>query len=105
MADDSADRARRRRSRLLEELTESGFRLEGPEPLVQLVVEEIDLALRPAVHERRVPTSGAIVEPTTDPTLWSSMTRLAIERALLAGQPLPAARRFADGLSSWLLRC
>jgi Probable sensor domain DACNK/DisA bacterial checkpoint controller nucleotide-binding len=105
MADDLADRVSRRRGRLLEELTESGFRLDGTDALRALVVEEIDRALRPAVHERRVPSTGTIVEPTTDSAQWSSVTELAIERTPLAGQPLPAARRFADGLSSWLLRC
>jgi hypothetical protein len=105
MADELADRVAGRRRRLLEELTESGFRLDASEALRELVVEEIDLALRPAVHERRVPSTGTIVQPTTDPTLWTSMTQLAMERRSLAGQPLPAARRFTDGLSSWLLRC
>jgi hypothetical protein len=104
MADDLADRVAGRRRRLLEELAESGFRLDGSDALRDLVVEEIDLALRPPVHERRVPSTGTIVQPTKDPTQWTSMTQLAIERTALAGQPLPAARRFADGLSSWLLR-
>ena len=31
-----------------------------------MVLIELDYALRPAVHERRVPSFGSIVEPTTD---------------------------------------
>jgi hypothetical protein len=31
------------------------------------MVEEADQALRPPVHERRVASSGSIVNPTTDP--------------------------------------
>jgi hypothetical protein len=93
-----------RRRRLAEELAEGGLRLDGAEALRQLVVEEIDGALRPAVHERRIPSSGTIVEPASDPGMWSSGTQLEITRAPLGEQPLVAARRFADGLSSWLLR-
>lgn len=104
MADDSADRVRGRRRRLVEELAESGFRLDGPDELWELVVEEIDLALRPPVHERRVPSTGTIIEPTADPSLWSPATQLTIDRKPLRRQPLVAARRFADGLSTWLLR-
>jgi len=70
----------------------------------ELLLEEIDLALRPAVHERRVPSGGTILEPVDDPARWEAETTLDITRKPLGHQPLPAARRFADGLSSWLLR-
>jgi hypothetical protein len=69
-----------------------------------MLLEEIDQALRPPVHERRVVSGGAIVEPAADPSLWAPGTQLVITRGALGRQPLPAARRFADGLSSWLLR-
>ncbi len=45
-----------------------------------------------------------ILEPGSDPATWASETQLDITRTPLGRQPLPAARRFADGLSSWLLR-
>jgi hypothetical protein len=51
-----------------------------------------------------VPSSGTIIRPTTDPATWASGTALGITRAATDGQPLDAARRFSDGLSSWLLR-
>jgi hypothetical protein len=93
-----------RRRRLVEELEESGLRLEGTDRFREMLVDEIDYALRPAVHERRVPSSGTIIEPASDPAGWTSGTQLDIARTPLGDHPLQAARRFADGLSSWLLR-
>ncbi len=90
--------------RLAEELEESGMRAAGTEVFHEMLVEEIDLALRPPVHERRVASSGTILEPKSDPASWASGTLLDITRGPLGEQPLPAARRYADGLSSWLLR-
>lgn len=91
-----------RRRRLGEELAEAGLALDGPRG--PLLLEEIDLALRPPLHERRIASSGTIVGPTTDPATWEASTALTITRAETRSQPLEAARRFADGLSSWLLR-
>ena len=90
--------------RLAEELEESGLRLEGSEALRDLVVEEIDAALRPVVHERRVASTGTVVQPRSDPEGWAPGAQLDIARAPAGLEPLSAARRFADGLSSWLLR-
>jgi hypothetical protein len=67
-------------------------------------VEEIDHALRPPVHERRVSSGGTVLDPLSDPATWAAGTQLEIFRKPLGLQPLPAARRFADGLSSWVLR-
>lgn len=88
--------------RLAEELLEAGLDLHGADG--DLLVEEVDHALRPPVHERRVPSSGTVVHPTTDPATWEAGTALDIARMPTREQPLDAARRFADGLSSWLLR-
>jgi hypothetical protein len=87
--------------RLAEELDEAGFRL-GED--AGLVIEEVDHAMRPHVHERRVPSSGTIIDPTSDPATWGPGTDLEITRAPVGDQPLDAARRFADGLSCWLVR-
>jgi hypothetical protein len=89
---------------LAEELAESGLRPRGDAALADIVIEEIDLALRPPIHERRVPSSGTILEPRSDPSTWSKGTELEISPKPIGHQPLVAARRFADGLSSWLLR-
>lgn len=88
--------------RLAEELAEEGLDLHRSDR--ELLIEEIDHALRPPVHERRVASSGTILQPTTDPAGWEADTGLAITRATVGPQPLDAARRFADGLASWLVR-
>jgi hypothetical protein len=90
--------------RLAEELEESGLRLDESSAVRDMLIEEIDQALRPPVHERRTASSGTILEPESDPATWASETQLDITRTPLGEQPLPAARRFADGLSSWILR-
>jgi hypothetical protein len=90
--------------RLTEDLEESGLRLEGSDAFREMLVEEVDHALRPAVHERRVASSGSILEPASDPETWPSGTELGITHAPLDQQPIAAARRFVDGLSSWLVR-
>jgi DisA bacterial checkpoint controller nucleotide-binding len=100
MAEPGAGRLRR----LTEELEESGLRLDQSSAVRSILIEEIDQALRPPVHERRTASSGTILEPASDPATWSFETQLEITRTPLGEQPLPAARRFADGLSSWLLR-
>jgi hypothetical protein len=90
--------------RLAEELDEAGLVVEGTEDFRSLLFEEVDHALRPEVHERRVVSTGAILDPASDPSGWESDTQLAITRAPADRQPLSHARLFADGLSSWLLR-
>jgi Probable sensor domain DACNK/DisA bacterial checkpoint controller nucleotide-binding len=90
--------------RLSEDLEESGLRSAGSDAFREMLLQEIDHALRPAVHERRVATSGTILEPKSSPATWASGTLLDITRAPVGEQPLPAARRFADGLSSWIVR-
>ncbi|MGH9023843.1 MAG: hypothetical protein ACRDV9_12220, partial [Acidimicrobiia bacterium] len=100
MLDAKAGRLRR----LAEELEESGFAPGGTKAFRELLLEEIDLALRPTVHERRVPSSGTILEPMSDPATWAPGAELEITRGPVDQQPLSAARLFADGISSWLLR-
>lgn len=68
-----------------------------------MLVEEIDQALRPVVHERRAASGGTILEPLSDPATWARLAQLGVTRGRV-DQPLPSARRFADGFSSWLLR-
>jgi DNA integrity scanning protein DisA with diadenylate cyclase activity len=90
--------------RLAEELTESGLPLGESAEEREMLLEEIDHALRPTVHERRVASGGTILDPRSDPSTWSRGTQLEIAVLPLDDQPLPAARRFADGQSTWLLR-
>ncbi|MGE0795839.1 MAG: hypothetical protein AB7O29_10950 [Acidimicrobiia bacterium] len=100
MADGMTGRLRR----LAEDLEENGLRREGTDAFHEMLVTEIDRALRPPVHERRVSSSGTIIGPRSDPATWAAGTLLDITRAPLGEQPLEAARRYADGLSSWLVR-
>src|SRR5262245_65451508 len=93
-----------RRRRLGEELEESGLRVEGTAAFREMLVEEIDHALRPPVHERRVPSSGAILEPSSDPATWAPGTQIDITREPMGDPPLTAVRRLADGSSSWVGR-
>ncbi|MEI2654915.1 MAG: diadenylate cyclase [Microthrixaceae bacterium] len=90
--------------RLTEELAEEGFSIDVTDPVGSVLLAELDYALRPAVHERRIPSFGAIVEPGTDSSGWDAATDLTVTHRHLEGFPVPDARRFADGLSSWLVR-
>jgi hypothetical protein len=94
----------RRLERLAEELEEAGLPSQGTEAFRTMLIEEIDLALRPPVHEHRVPSGGTILDPMSDPSMWASGTQLDITRQSLGRQPLTDARRFVDGISSWLMR-
>lgn len=100
---DARSRAGRLR-RLSEELEETGLRLDAGADVLDILIDEVDRALRPPVHEQRVPSSGTMLEPASDPTTWSPGTQLEVTRKPLFEQPLDAARRFTDGLSSWLIR-
>ena len=51
--------------RLREELAEVGLDVDPESDWGALVLTELDYALRPRVHERRVPSVGSILEPTT----------------------------------------
>src|SRR3954471_16570126 len=94
----------RRLRRLAEELEEVGLRAGGPRGSRTMLVEEIDHALRPPVHERRVASGGTILDPKADRATWAPGTQLDITGGPVGQPALPDARRFADGLSSWLLR-
>lgn len=100
-----AQRGTGRLARLAEELEELGLPKKGvTERFRAMVLEEIDSAMRPEVHEHRVASTGTILEPGSDPAAWEPGTQLEIARTPVERQPLGASRRFADGLSSWLLR-
>ena len=72
-------------------------------PLGELVIDEIDYALRPHVHERRVPSYGSIVEPTTAADAWEQ-GRADDHAPADEACRSTGTRLFADGLSSWLVR-
>ncbi len=90
--------------RLREELGEAGLVLDADVERDELVLMEIDYALHPNVHERRVPSVGALIAPTTPPETWEIGTQLTVTRRPVEAMPLSGSRLFADGLSSWLIR-
>ncbi|HMF03822.1 MAG TPA: hypothetical protein VKH17_03335 [Acidimicrobiia bacterium] len=90
--------------RLADELEELGLPKGKTDSFRAMLLEEIDNAMRPEVHERRVESTGSLLEPRADPGSWEAGTQLEIARTPVVQQPLGASRRFADGLSSWLLR-
>lgn len=90
--------------RLAEELEEAGLHLDLGSAVGRLVLGEVDYALRPAMHERRVASFGSLVEPGVSPQRWSSGTHLQAVVRPVGSFPLPEARRFADGSASWLTR-
>jgi hypothetical protein len=89
--------------RLAEELAEVGISFGSPGAPDLLLLTELDYALRPAVHERRAPSFGSIVRPTVRSEDWAEPTGLTVISRRIDKMPLAAARRFADGLSSWLI--
>jgi hypothetical protein len=90
--------------RLGEELAEVGLDLDGSEPWHEVAITEIDYALRPAVHERRIPSYGAIVSPTVAHLEWEQRAEIRIALRKVGDTDIAAARRYADGQSSWLIR-
>ena len=91
--------------RLAEELEEElGLANDRGDPAAHLVLEEVDRARRPHVHERRIASSGSMVAPTTDPATWEAGTELQITRGPITSITSGEMRLFADGLSSWLVR-
>jgi hypothetical protein len=90
--------------RLGEELAEAGLLLDGSESWHSVALDEIDYALRPAIHERRVPSFGATIDPHSDPRQWELATDLELSVRAVGDTHSDAARRYADGQSSWLIR-
>ncbi len=68
------------------------------------LLEELDYALRPAVHERRVPSYGVIVEPTASLAAWSEEAKVQVSKRRVDNLTDATVRRFADGVTSWAVR-
>lgn len=93
-----------RLQRLEQELAEVGFVVDDEPAWRSLLLGELDYALHPRVHERRIPSFGSIVGPTVPTGQWMKKARLGVVRREVGDFPMEQARRFADGLSSWLSR-
>lgn len=96
--------SRGRRRRLAEELEEEGLGFVVEQPSDDALLEELDYALRPPVHERRVPSYGVILHPTVEPAAWTATTELTVDRRPTVEFGDAQVRRFADGFSSWAVR-
>lgn len=90
--------------RLAEELDEVGVALPTEATLRMLMLHEVDYARHPVVHERRIPSYGCLVQPTIRAEDWIRVTELGVTRRPVGRFPIHQARKFADGLSSWLSR-
>ncbi len=94
----------RRLRRLTEELADVGLDLDGSEAWHRVAAVELDYALRPSIHERRIPTFGALIHPGTAPETWHQGTQLDIELWPVDAAQAEVTRRYADGRASWFVR-
>jgi hypothetical protein len=90
--------------RLVEELDEEGVTLAGDAADVAAVAEELDYALHPPRHERRIPAYGAIALPSRPVSEWAAVTGLDIAVNATPHRTDDEVRRYADGLVSWAVR-
>ena len=90
--------------RLREELIDEGTGVIESTGDPDVVLEELDYALRPPRHERRTPTYGSIILPTTPVERWGDITGLHTELSPTATRDDHDVRRYADGLVSWTVR-
>ena len=67
-------------------------------------IEELDYALRPMVHERRVPSFGAFVGAAHPLSDWSDAAAMGVSSRRTTTMRDATVRRFADGLVSWVVR-
>jgi hypothetical protein len=87
--------------RLLSEMVDDGVTINAEDPVRALVLDELGYARRPPQFERRTPLYGSIVVPDDQSLIAAGEL---VELIPLEGMPLPVARRFADGRSTFLAR-
>ena len=90
--------------RLREELIDEGTGVIESTGDPDVVLEELDYALRPPRHERRTPTYGSIILPTIPVERWGDITGLHTELSPTSTRDDHDVRRYADGLVSWTVR-
>ncbi len=90
--------------RLLQELTEEEPAVVAAVRSPELLVDELDYALRPPRHERRVPSYGSFVLPTEPEAVWAERTTLDVSVRPAPERADDEIRRYANGLSSWTIR-
>jgi hypothetical protein len=90
--------------RLEAELLEEGLGVLEASPAPALVVDELDYALRPPVHEGRIPTYGSLVLPVSAPSTWEEPTTLSVSIRRVEERADDETRKYADGRASWTIR-
>lgn len=90
--------------RLTEELLEEQLGVVERSSIPDVLVDEIDYALRPPRHERRIPSYGSFVLPEYPIAVWSETTGLSVVTSSTADDLDDDVRRYADGLTSWAVR-
>jgi DNA integrity scanning protein DisA with diadenylate cyclase activity len=85
--------------RLRSELADDGIEIDVDDELLPIVLDEVGYARRPPRFERRVPLYGSLIVPD-DRSLIAAGD--LVDLVPVDDQPLPVARRFADGRSSYL---
>lgn len=100
----SNGRTEARIRRLAEELDEVDPAILAAFADPSALLEELDYALRPVVHEHRVPSYGAIVEPATELGAWPDAAGLTVTRRRVEELRDDTVRLLADGVSSWVVR-
>ena len=90
--------------RLTEELLDEHLGVIEVSPAPELVVDELDYALRPPRHELRVPSYGSFVLPTKPVADWNEPTGLEFFFSEATERADDDVRRYADGVSSWTIR-
>ncbi len=90
--------------RLREELVEERLGIIESTDVPDLLIDEIDYAMRPPRHERRLPTYGAIVAPTRPTEHWKADTGLDTTIGTTTARADEEVRRYADGEVGWAVR-
>jgi hypothetical protein len=90
--------------RLTDELLEEQLGVIERSSAPEVLVDEVDYALRPPRHERRTPSYGSFVLPDRPVQTWHEVTGLDIVTSSTVDDLDDEARRYADGLTSWTIR-
>lgn len=90
--------------RLTEELIEERLGVIERSSIPEVLVDEIDYAMRPPRHERRTPSYGSFVLPTAGVEAWEDRTGLDVVTSRTSDAVDDEVRRYADGLTSWTVR-
>ena len=69
--------------RLTEELGELNSSILDGVSEPRALIEELSYALRPLVHERRIPNYGAFVDPVTELPHWAAAAGFGVSRRMI----------------------